>query len=261
MTFLSRLPDLAPTRGPLYLQLERILRDAILDGDTSSSAPLPTERDLAERYGISRMTVRRALSDLQRKGLLTRRQGAGTYVTARAIPQTSGLKGLGEDMAIGAGRTHSVVTERSIDTVTPQDAIALDLGPGARVYRFKRVRYIDLSPIAAEISLVPWYCLPSEHTVEESLYSALKKAGNAPSRTLQRLRAIALAAAEAKLLKVETGTPGLFIERQGYLRDGRTAELTRAWYRGDASDVIAEISLTEGTTSLSKDQATPFVPA
>ncbi|CAL4869919.1 HTH-type transcriptional repressor NagR (plasmid) [Asticcacaulis sp. MM231] len=223
----------------------------------SSSAPLPTERDLADRYGISRMTVRRALSDLQRKGLLTRRQGAGTYVTARALTQSPGLKGLREDMAVSAASTHSIVTERSIDAVTPQDALALDLGPGARVYRFQRVRYVGLSPVATEISLVPWYCLPSEHTVEESLYSALRKAGNAPSRTLQRLRAIALATAEASLLKVAAGTPGLFIERHSYLRDGRTAELTRAWYRGDASDVIAEISLTEDGTHLSHDHAAP----
>jgi GntR family transcriptional regulator len=80
MSFFSVIPALTAHHGPLYIQLERILREAILDGTLSQSEPLPTERELADRYNISRITVRKALNDLQREGLLTRRRGAGTFV-------------------------------------------------------------------------------------------------------------------------------------------------------------------------------------
>lgn len=246
MSFFTKMPALEPSRGPLYIQLERILRDAILEGSLTDSDALPTERDLADRYGISRMTVRRALTDLQREGLLTRRQGAGTFIAPRGLHQAPSLTGFSEDMATSGRSTHSVVIARSADSVTPDESMSLGLGPSARVYRFKRIRYADATPIAIEVSVVPWYCLPSEETVEDSLYTALQNAGNAPSRALQRLRAVALEATEAALLKVEPGTPGLFIERRGYLRDGRTAEVTSAWYRGDASDLVAEISIPAG---------------
>ncbi|MFT4076990.1 MAG: GntR family transcriptional regulator [Asticcacaulis sp.] len=243
MSFFSVIPAFKAHHGPLYIQLERILREAILDGSLTQSEPLPTERELAERYNISRITVRKALTDLQREGLLTRRRGAGTFVAPREERRFSGLPSFSADVLAGGRTTHSAWVEREIDGVSADESMQLGLAPGAQVHRLKRLRYTDDTPVAIELSVVPHYCTLGELDADESLYAALQAGGTPVVRALQRLRAVALTPEEAELLKVEAGSPGLYVERRGFLRDGRTAELTRAWYRGDASDLIAEIAV------------------
>lgn len=95
--------------------------------------------------------------------------------------------------------------------------------------------------MALEYSTIPAYCLPSIDAVGTSLYEALEAAGHLPVRALQRLRAIAFSPVQADRLGIEPGMPGLFIERRGFLSDGRTAEFTQSFYRGDAYDVVAEL--------------------
>jgi len=243
MSFFSVIPSLGTNHGPLYTQLERILREAILDGNLGQNEPLPTERELASRYNISRITVRKALNALQHEGLLTRRRGAGTFVAPREERSFSGLPAFSEDMLAGGRTTRSRWIERETDMVTADESMLLGLAPGARVHRLKRLRHADDMPVALEVSVVPAYCVIGELADDESLYIALQKAGNPVLRALQRLRAVALEAAEADCLYIEIGAPGLYVERRGFLRDGRTAELTRAWYRGDASDLVAEVAV------------------
>lgn len=241
MSFFSVIPALTAHHGPLYIQLERILRDAIMDGSLSQSEPLPTERELAERYDISRITVRKALNDLQREGLLIRRRGAGTFVAPREERHFSGLPAFSEDMLSGGRTTRSTWIGRETDGVTADESMQLGMAPGARVHRLKRLRYADDMPVAIEMSVIPIYCQLGDLTDDETLYVALQKAGNPVVRALQRLRAVALEPVEAESLGVEAGAPGLYVERRGFLGDGRTGELTRAWYRGDVSDLVAEV--------------------
>jgi len=89
---------------------------------------------------------------------------------------------------------------------------------------------------------VPGFCLPSELAVEESLYTALDAHGCRPVRALQRLRAVLFTSERARLLGVPDGSPGLLIERRGFLRDGRVVEFTQSYYRGDAYDFVAELN-------------------
>ena len=126
--------------------------------------------------------------------------------------------------------------------MTPEESFLLGLSPGTVVYRFQRVRYADGQTMALEYSTIPANCLPSEQSVSTSLYEALSKAGNRPVRALQRLRAVTFSKDQAERLGIETGDPGLFIERRGFLQDGRTCEFTQSYYRGDAYDVIAELN-------------------
>jgi GntR family transcriptional regulator len=125
--------------------------------------------------------------------------------------------------------------------VTPEESLSLGLSPGAVVYRFHRVRFADETPMAIEYSTVPAYCLPSLEAVDHSLYDALDRAGNRPTRALQRLRAISFTAEQAEVLHIAVGDPGLLIERRGFLRDGRASEITQSFYRGDAYDLVAEL--------------------
>jgi GntR family transcriptional regulator len=233
-------------RAPLYQQLQRALRDAIEDNRLAADEALPPERELAEEFGISRITVRKALDALVGEGMLTRRQGAGTFVTARGETRVeksfSKLSSFSEDMISRGRRPESVWLSRSSGTVTPEEALTLGLSPGSVVYRFNRIRYADGEPMALEYSTVPGFCLASEMSVGESLYEALDQHSARPARALQRLRAILFTGERAKLMGIEDGAPGLLIERRGFLKDGRPVEVTKSYYRGDAYDFVAELN-------------------
>lgn len=228
---------------PLYLQLQKILRDAIEGQVAQAEKAIPTERDLAEEFDVSRITVRKAIDGLVSEGIVSRRRGAGTFVTRPRVEKSlSKLSSFSQDMVSRGRRPHSVWVSKAMGTVTPEEALSLGLSPGSHVFRFHRIRYADDTSMALEYSTVPAYCLPSEEAVGASLYEALEAAGHLPVRALQRLRAIAFGPEQAEALGIEAGAPGLFIERRGFLADGRTAEFTQSYYRGDAYDVVAELN-------------------
>jgi GntR family transcriptional regulator len=144
---------------------------------------------------------------------------------------------------ISRGRKpESVWLSRASGAVTPEESLTLGLSPGTQVYRFNRIRYADGEPMALEHSTIAGFCLPSELAVGESLYEALDRHSARPVRALQRLRAVLFTGERAKLLGVEDGAPGLFIERRGFLKDGRPVEVTQSYYRGDAYDFVAELN-------------------
>ncbi len=228
--------------APLYLQLQRVLRDAIENHLIGEDDAIPPERDLAQDFDVSRITVRKAIEGLVGEGLLTRRRGAGTFVAPRVEKSFSKLSSFSEDM-IARGRTPSSEwVSKSEGLVTPEEAFLLGLSPGTVVYRFQRIRYADGQTMALEHSTIPAYCLPSEKAVSASLYDALAKTNHRPVRALQRLRAVTFTTDQAKRLGVKPGDAGLFIERRGFLADGRTCEFTQSYYRGDVYDVIAELN-------------------
>jgi GntR family transcriptional regulator len=232
----------AAGRGSLYQRLARGLRDAIERGMIAPEEPLPAERDLATDFAVSRITVRKALDALVADGLLIRRQGAGTFVAGRVEKQFAKLSSFTEDMAARGRSVTSRWLTRTEATVSPDESMTLGLGPGAAVYRFHRLRLADGMPMAIERSTIPGFALDGADAVGDSLYAALEAAGNRPVRALQRLRAVLFTADQAKLLGMEAGAAGLFIERRGFLEDGRAIEATQSWYRGDAYDFVAELS-------------------
>lgn len=240
---------LGPTEGadpaPLYMRLAEAIRQAIGGGLLRQGSALPPERELATELAISRITVRKALDCLVSEGLLVRRQGAGTFVTSRVEKQFAKLSSFTEDMAARGWQASTRWLARHESAVSPDEALNLGLSPGSRVYRFHRLRLADTMPMALEHATIAGFALPSEEAVEDSLYAALETSGFRPARALQRLRAVLFTAEQARLLRVEPGSPGLFIERRGYLDDGRTVELTQSWYRGDAYDFVAELSSRE----------------
>ncbi|MCW3848030.1 GntR family transcriptional regulator [Sphingomonas sp. LB-2] len=243
---MSLIVSIGPLRKsdptPLYLQLQKGLRRAIEKRVVQPDAAIPNERDLAELFGISRITVRKAVDALVEEGLLARRQGAGTFVTApRVEKQFSRLTSFSEDMIARGRRPHSVWVSRSKGPVTPEEALSLGLSPGSQVYRFHRIRYGDDLPMAIEYATIPGYSLASEDAVGASLYEALAASGHMPARVLQRLRAVNFTAEQAAMLGVAPGDAGLFFERRGFLADGRAAEHTLSYYRGDAYELVAEL--------------------
>lgn len=240
--FVDRVGKLEPASGtPLYRQLQRVLRSAIEHNVLVADEALPPERDLAEAYKVSRVTVRKALDGLVDARLLTRRQGAGTFVAARVEKNFATISSFTEDMLSRGRQPHSEWLSRSEGTVMPEESLALGLSPGSPVYRLSRIRYANGQSMALEHATVPRYSLESLESVGDSLYEAL--GDDRPVRVLQRLRAVLFTPEQAELLAVEPGSAGLEIERRGFAADGRTVEFTKSYYRGDAYDFVAELSV------------------
>lgn len=240
--FVDRVGKLEPQSGaPLYLQLQRMLRSAIERNVLAADEALPAERELAEAYNVSRVTVRKALDGLVDARLLTRRQGAGTFVAARVEKNFAAISSFTEDMLSRGRQPHSEWISRTEGTVMPEEALALGLSPGSPVYRLSRIRYADGQSMALEHATVPKYSLHSLDAVGSSLYDALGE--DRPVRVLQRLRAVLFTPEQSELLGIAPGSAGLEIERRGFAADGRTVEFTKSYYRGDAYDFVAELNV------------------
>lgn len=231
--------------APLHEQIGRSLRGAIAGGKFPPHAALPTERELAGRFGVSRITVRKALGRLEQEGLLLRRQGAGTFVApepGRIEKSLSRITSFSEDMRARGLQPSSAWIGKTAGTVTPEEALALSLSPGSRIYRLARIRYADGLPMALEHSAIPAVCVPDLDAIGASLYEALARHGNRPWKALQRLRAVSLDDERAAQLGVPPGSPALLIERRSFARSGAPIEVTTSYYRGDAYDFLTEIA-------------------
>lgn len=239
--FFSLIPSLDPVSpAPLYLQLQDQIRSAIETGAFPPRLTLPAEREISERMGISRVTVRKAISGLVADGMLVRQQGSGTFVMARFDKQAGKLLSFTEAMTAKGHLVTSKWLGREKASASAEEALALGLGEGAAVYRFHRVRYADAAPLAIEVTAITETALPHESAVGASIYEALAQQGQRPVRVMHKLRAMLFEPAQAELLGVEAGSPALYIERQGHSRSGQIIEFTKGWYRGDAYDFVSE---------------------
>lgn len=242
--FGSALPPDDP--APLYLRLQSRIKAAIDAGALAPLAALPGEREIAETFGVSRVTVRKALSALVEQGLLMQRQGSGTFVAQppRKMEQPlSRLTSFTEDMRLRGLTASARWLSREVSLASPREAMRLSLSPSDTVARLRRLRIADAVPMAIECATIPTRYLPDPESVETSLYDALAARGALPVRALQRLSATNLAAADAALLDTHAGAAALEIERLSFLEGGAPVEFTQSFYRGDAYDFVAELNL------------------
>lgn len=235
-----------PPGGPLYLQLKRWIEDAIAQGVIRPGDALPSERDLAIKVDVSRVTVRKAVQHLVRDGVLVQRHGSGTFVAPqnhRVEQPLSQLTSFTEDMARRGMAVHSNWLDRGIYSPSPEEMIALGLSADERVARVARLRITGDQPLAIERASLSADVLPDPEAIDTSLYAHLDKSGNRPVRAIQRIRAASIQGPDAQLLDVPEGAAALSIERTSYLASGRVIEFTRSIYRGDTYDFVAELRI------------------
>jgi GntR family transcriptional regulator len=231
----------AASPTPLYLQLAELIRQQIAEGRIATGDALPSERELSDAAGISRVTVRKGLETLLREGRLSRRHGSGTFIAPRIEQPAALLAGFSADMINRGLKPGSIWIERASGLPTPEEAMALSLSLDRKVHRFARVRTADDEPMAIERAVVPAQLLPRPQEVGASLYQQLEAHGVRPVRGLQRLQASLASAREAALLGVPAGAAILRIERRSFLADGTPVEFTRSAYRGDRYDFVTEV--------------------
>ncbi|MGV8953947.1 MAG: GntR family transcriptional regulator [Cypionkella sp.] len=231
--------------GPRYEQLYRYLAQAIADGRLVQETQLPPERDLAALAQVSRVTVRKAVAQLVTDGVLDQRRGAGTFVRnpRHREPYLSKLLSFTDYMRHRGKTPTSSVMSQGIFAPTPDEQVALGLSSADRVARIERLRSADGIAMAVEWVSLPQDILPDPAGVGSSLYDHLRANGTAPSRAVQRIKAVNLGVDEAALLNLPEGAAVLRIDRTGYLPTGRPIEFTRGLYRSDIYDFVAELRL------------------
>lgn len=235
-----------PGKGPRYVQLYRMMSEAIRSGRLAEGDQLPPERQLAEQADVSRVTVRKAVGMLVEEGLLIQRHGAGSFVRGvapRLQQSLSSLISFTENLRLRGQRASSVVLERGLFTPNNEEILILGLSPASRIARIKRLRSADEVPMAIEASSLPEDILPHPDRVATSLYDVLRAAGRAPTRAIQRVTAANLTSGDADLLHMKPGDAVLLIERTAYLAHGRPIEFTRGVYRSDNYDFVSELRL------------------
>jgi len=243
----AMLRESSQSGAPLYLQLRRSIEEAVNRGLIGPGDALPSERDIASKADISRVTVRKAVQDLVKGGILVQRHGSGTFVAPRMerVEQSlSRLTSFTEDMARRGMTVRSVWLDRGLYAPSPDEMMVLGLSSTELVARVARLRIANDTPLAIERAALSASVLPDPEAVGSSLYAALGTTGNRPVRAVQRISATNLGDADARLLEVPSGVAGLQIERISYLASGKVIEFTRSVYRGDAYDFVAELRLT-----------------
>jgi len=246
-SILGPLNSAEPT--PLYIQLASNLRLAMKNQDLTPNEMLPNERALARQLEISRVTVRNALRRLEDEGLLERRQGAGTFVVDASRKHSviekdfAQLSSFSEDIINSNGIATSRVLLSEVSGASAQEAFQLGLPEGEDVWRLNRLRLANDIPLAVEFSIVPATALAGSRSFEGSLYEALARQNNRPTRALQRLRAGTFGKDISALLEQPGAVVGLHIQRRGFLPSGIQVEFTNSYYRGDAYEFFSEVSV------------------
>ena len=230
---------------PKYFQLREILLD-LIENELTVDAPVPSERELAARYGLSRMTARQAVEHLVSEGRLYRVQGKGTFVARPKIDMPLRLTSFTEDMRARGLTPGSRDLDRRRIPASAAVARELNIDTGDFIYVIERLRTADGVPMALERSHIPAHLAPDLleiSLVERSLYEILAARYHLLlDRGEQVIEAGIADSGDAGLLGLEPGSAVLLLQRHTWA--GEVAvEYAVSTYRADRYQLRASLEL------------------
>lgn len=224
---------------PLYAQIRELLRERIVSGAFRSEGLLPSENEMVKSFGVSRITVRQALNDLQKEGLLFKIHGKGTFVTrAKAVQSLMRVEGFGEAMSGAGHETFSRVLGHRVMRAGASMAARLRLAEGAEVMEIRRQRFLDRNPISLDVTYVPVDIgkrLVKEDLVRRDVFQILDNDYGYPLECAElKIDAMSADASLAQILAIEEGAAVMRIERLTYTTHERPIDFEYLYYRGDS---------------------------
>ncbi len=232
-----------PRRLPAAAGKGESLR-AVLEGFVASleaGAPVPSERVLAERYGLARMTVRGEIDRLVAEGAVYRLHGRGTFVAEPRVAQAMAFSSFSEDMRARGMEPGSIVRSRAVVKAGPFLARSLEVPEAADVVEIERVRTADGAPVALERAYMPLARYPGVDVADleaGSLFELLdERYGVRLREASQRVVAVAIEPEEAELLGVEPGDPGLRFHTVARDAEGAPAFYATSLFRCDRYEI------------------------
>ena len=223
------------SHSPLYQQLMTRLKNDILAGVYPAGGRIPSEQVLCDTYGVSRVTVRKAMLDLVQEGLLLRRQGKGTFVAdqrlQRDLHQITSFSTACRNMG---RRASAKVVSVTRELAQPEDAERLMLQPGDRVLCVCRVRLCDDEPVMLEFNRFPLaYDFLDNDDLTDSLYETLRKHGVIPSKATHDISLGHATPAVSRYLQTAPNEALLLLDELVLDQHEKPLHVSRQWIRGD----------------------------
>jgi GntR family transcriptional regulator len=236
-SFDNKLAVLSPV--PLYNQIRELLRTRILDGTYTPLSRMPSESELCELFNVSRITIRQALNDLQKEGLIFKIHGKGTFVAKpKTYQNISSLQGLAESLAHQGYEVINQIQSIQYFGAPPKVAERLALSRSDEVAEIKRVRLVNREPVSLEVTYVPALIgrqLAKADLVTRDTFLILENdLGLALGHADLAIDAILAESELTQALNIEQGTPIMRIERLTHTEDGMPLDFEYLYYRGDA---------------------------
>lgn len=220
---------------PVYYQLKNIILDKIKRGEYPAESLIPSERELGETLGISRMTVRQALNQLVAEGILYREKGKGTFVSKMKFEQRNIMSF--SDMVRKKGLTPTTrILHFCKIPANPNISEFLELNIDDMVFHIRRLRLADNTPVGIEENFIPEKFCPEldRFDLTSSLYSIIKEEYNhAISYVDSIIEAAKPAKEEKELLAIPDSIPVLRITTVNYTESGLKLLYERSAYRSD----------------------------
>lgn len=234
---------------PYYYQIEEWIRQRIAHGELKPGDLIESELEMAEKLGVSRITVRQALSDLTEQGLLVRKRALGTFVAERrksVIISRSHLMGLTEEMAEEGLQVTSFVLEQKV--LPAAEDVAQSLGMSTindnTVVLIRRLRSVNNSPLCVEICYHPYAYFPKLASLDlnnRSIYEILDREYNRrPVTARDALTAGSVHGNIAHWLQLPNGAPVMRIQRISWDRAGIAVEFSISIFRADQHQMVIE---------------------
>lgn len=223
---------------PLYTQIKEALRAKIIDGTYTAYQRLPSESEMITAFGVSRITVRQAMNDLQKEGLLFKVHGKGTFVAMANVSQElTHLQGFGEAMRLLGHETFSEVFGLGAVVGSSEACSKLALPDGTKVTEIRRVRYLNREPVSIDYSWLRFEIgsrLSEQNLVNKDLFSLLENELGKPLHSADvEIDATSASEEIAQRLHVTPGSPILRIERLTYSDEAMPLMFEYLHYRAE----------------------------
>jgi len=231
---------------PLHAAIADHLAGLIASDSLAPGARLPPERQLATTLGVSRMTVRQALGELERDGLVRRVVGraGGTFVSETPSGEAATrVGGISAALRRAAGASRAELVSAEIEPAGKRTAAALGLGRNERVAVIARLRLAGGKPLAVERTSLPSRLFPDIEDMDlaGSLYDLMDVGfGLRPVRATERLEVAEARPSDARTIGAKRGASVLLVERVGYSADGTPVEFSRDRFRADRTWLATE---------------------
>jgi GntR family transcriptional regulator len=231
---------------PNHLRVERFLRDRIRSGVLKPGDAISPECRLAQRFRLSRMTVRQALGRLVYEGLIIRQRRRGSFVAEPRLQHTSIFPSFEEEMRARGASPSIKLIERRREPATGKVAESLDLVEGAPVVVLERLRLVDGQVVGYEIRYLPeriGAALTEDEVRSQPLVPAVRRIlGRLHTDLALGVMAAAVSRKEAKRLNVEAGAPVLVREHTWYVDGVGPVQYGRTMFRGDRYQMALRFS-------------------
>ncbi|MEH0833374.1 GntR family transcriptional regulator [Pectobacterium cacticida] len=228
----------ASSSAPRYMQLASLLESEIGHRKLLSGQFLPAERLMAQQLGLSRVTVSRSLSLLEKKGLIVRQQGVGTRIAQRLeYVLSAGDEGFTALVLKQGGVAGSLWVEKTIKVLPAAIAAKMSLPEAESVTYLQRVRLSNGEPVSLETTWIPRPFLPDPGELEQSLYQYWLARGITPDKKRYRFKAMACSAEIAARLDIAVAAPVLYCQLHVYNEQGELLEYSEAYCRSDVYEI------------------------